>query len=129
MRTLRGRLSPSVPDRSALIRHIAIGVSALGVYFFRSQLRTGSEVLWLLAVSVLVNVGMAFLQERPRASQVAQGLSSLFGLIGWTLLSGMTGGVRSPFVMGLSLEILLSGFTISVLRTTLVTLGGVAALW
>jgi signal transduction histidine kinase len=118
-----------VLDRSALIRHLAIGVSALAVYLFRSQLHIGNSVLWLLAASVLVNVGMAFLQERPRDLRLARGLSSLFGLIGWTLLSGLTSGVRSPFVMGLSLEILLSGFAFSVLHTTLVTVGGIAALW
>lgn len=129
MHTLKGRFSSPPHDRSALIRHLAIGVSALGVYFFRTQLRIGNEVLWLLAASVLVNVGMAFLQERPRAQRAAQGMSSLFGLIGWILLSGLTGGIRSPFVMGLSLEILLSGFTFSILRTVLVTLGGIAALW
>ena len=120
---------PAPPDRSALLRHLAICAAALVAYAYRDRLKTGNEVLVLLAAGVLLNLVTSLVPARSRWSHTARFLSSLTGVVGWTALSILTGGVRSPFVAGFSLEILLSGATFSPLKTSAVTLGGMVSLW
>lgn len=112
-----------------VIRHIAITLAALAAWALRSELRVSNRVLWLLAAAASVNLLGYLVVRRPFVGRAFQGASPFLGLAGWAALLGMTGGVRSPFVAGLWLEIILSAMTFSLAGIVLVTLGAAGALW
>lgn len=124
------RLLKAVPfDRSLLIRHLGLCAAALVAYAARETLRVGNSVLWIFGFAALLNLTMALISNRPRVGSVARILSPVFGLGGWTALMLLTGGVASPFIAGLSLEIILAAVTTPVAGIALVTGGTVAGLW
>lgn len=107
-------------DHASIIRHLAICIAVLVAWFAREQLRVGNSVLWIFALAALLNL---------RPGRVARNLSPLLGLGAWTALMFLTGGVRSPFIAGLSLEIVLSALTTSTRGIALVTGGAVLCVW
>jgi len=118
-----------VLDRVSLIRHVALCAAALTAYFARQELRVGNSVLWIVALAAVLNLQVALFSGRPRLGTIARRLSPLLGLGGWLGLMHLTGGVRSPFIAGLWLEIILSALTTSLPGIALVTAATVAGLW
>lgn len=116
----------SVRDAS-VVRHLAILVAALTAYLFRFELEAGNEVLWVLGVAALLNLATFFL--RGRMGSLLTRLSPWLGIISWTLLTHFTGGISSPFIAGLALEIVLSALDANPVETLLVTMGAVAAVF
>ncbi|MFQ5670877.1 MAG: ATP-binding protein [Acidobacteriota bacterium] len=117
--------SDSVP----LIRHVAICAAALTAYFMQQRLRVGQGLLWIVGAAALLNLATTVLGDRPRLGRVARILSSVFGLAGWAGIASLTGGVASPLVAGLALEIFLSAVAYRPRGTLLVTAGAVLGLW
>jgi len=118
-----------VLDRVSLIRHVALCAAALTAYWARQELRVGNSVLWIVALAAVLNLQISLFSGRPRLGTIARRLSPVLGLGGWLGLMHLTGGVRSPFIAGLWLEIILSALVTSLPGIALVTAGTVAGLW
>jgi two-component system, NtrC family, sensor histidine kinase HydH len=116
-------------NHGSLIRHLAICTAVVVVWIERGRIRGGNSVLWIIALAALFNLLAALVSERVRIGIVVVRLSPLLGLGGWTALMLLTGGVRSPFTLGLSLEIVLAAVTASTAGIALVTAGCVLGLW
>jgi len=126
---MAGPRSPAARrDRTALIRHFALCLAAGAAFLWPQSARTSNEVIWLLALVILLNLGAAALCRWTGRTRVFSALSSALGLSGWCTLACVTGGLSSPFVAGLWLEILLSALAFPCLGTVLVALGSGVAL-
>jgi signal transduction histidine kinase len=115
--------------RVPFIRHLALCAAALVAYFAREELRVGNSVLWVFGFAALLNFQTSILSRRTGSTSIARFFSALFGLGGWTALMFLTGGVASPFIAGLSLEVILAAMTVPPAGIAIVTGGGVAGLW
>jgi signal transduction histidine kinase len=116
-------------ERASFVRHVAICLAALSAWVFREHVRAGNEALWILGITVLVNLLFTVVAEDPRWIRFSLVASPLFSLAGWTVLVHLTGGVSSPFIAGFWLELVLSAWTGSATGTLVVTAGAIAALW
>jgi signal transduction histidine kinase len=116
-------------DRAPFIRHLALCAAALVTYFMRVELRVGNEVLWIVAAAAILNLAVSSCSNRKHLEPVVKGLSSILGLAGWTTLASLTGGLASPFLAGLWLEIVLSVSSTSPAGVLLTTAGAVVGLW
>jgi len=115
--------------RVPFIRHLALCAAALVAYFARGDLRVGNSVLWVFGFAALLNFQTAILSRRTGSTSVARFLSALFGVGGWTALMYLTGGVASPFIAGLSLEVILAAMTVAPSGIAFIAGGAVAGLW
>lgn len=95
----------------------------------RVELGVGNEVLWIVAAAALLNLATSFCSNRRHLGPLVRVLSSGFGLAGWSTLAALTGGLFSPFIAGLWLEIVLSVFAGTSAGILLTTLGAIAGLW
>jgi signal transduction histidine kinase len=116
-------------DHVSGIRHVALCLAALTAYLLRHELHVGNSVLWIIGVAGALNVQAFLLAGRPKLRNAARSLSFACGISGWTLLVYLTGGVSSPFVAGLWIEIFLSAISPSAIGPVLVTLSSIGALW
>jgi len=116
-------------DTVPLVRHLAICLGSLAVWLWPGSLEAGNNLLWILAVAVLCNLALAVLTDLPPVSAGLRLLSPALGLASWAILAAQTGGARSPFVAGFSLEILLSALAFPVRGTQLITLASILTLW
>jgi signal transduction histidine kinase len=116
-------------DRVLLARHFALSVGAVAAYVFRSELRIGYIVLWIVGVSATLNFLAYMFQTRPGMSKLCRVASPIIGIGGWSALIGVTSGVHSPFIAGLWLEVGLSAMALQLREIVWVTIGSVAALW
>src|SRR6266850_2709044 len=115
--------------RVPFIRHLALCAAALVAYFAREELRVGNSVLWVFGFAALLNFQTALLSRRTGIVSIARFLSALFGVGGWTALMLLTGGVASPFIAGLSLEVVLAAMSVAPAGIAFITGGAVAGLW
>jgi len=95
--------------RVLLFRHLAICVSALLAYILRREIEVGYAVLAVVVGSAVVNFGLYLMRLSPRTEPLAVRASPVVGVGAWTALIAVTNGVGSPFVAGLSLEVMLAG--------------------
>ncbi len=116
-------------DRASLIRHLALCAAVLVAWAWREQLRVGNSVLWIFALAALINLQVTLFSDWVRLGVVARRLSPVMGLGGWVTLMFLSGGVQSPFIAGLSLEIILSAMTALPAGIAMVTAGTVSGLW
>ena len=117
-------------DSAALIRHAALCLATITVWWLHDRL--GADDVWLvvIAASALLNIGVTLLAGPSlRLAGMRSFLSPVFGLAGWTALILVGPGLRSPFVAGLWLEICLSGLAVSARATLAVTAGALVAVW
>jgi signal transduction histidine kinase len=111
--------------RVLLFRHLAICTSALLAYILRREIEVGYAVLAVVAGSAIVNFGLYLMRLSPRSEPVAVRASPVVGVGAWTALIAVTNGVGSPFVAGLSLEVMLAGMLFG--STSVVFIAGSAA--
>lgn len=116
-------------ERASFLRHIAICAAAAAACLLREHVHAGNDTLWILGITVVVNLLITVFADQPRLTRFSLVLSPIVGLAGWTVLVHLTGGVSSVFVAGFWLEIVLSAWICSTHGTLLVTAGAVAALW
>ena len=117
-------------DGPALIRHAALCLATLAVWFWRERLGAGDVWLAVIGATALVNVALTVLgSPERRAARARAVLSPVLGLAAWTVLILLGPGLDSPFVAGLWLEIVLSGVSRSPAGTLAVTAGALAAVW
>lgn len=116
-------------ERASFVRHLAICLAAAIAYVQRERLRPTSNTLWIIGITMIVNLAITVLPDRPKWTRRSLLVSPSVGLAGWTILAGVSGGVFSPFVPGFWLEIILSAWTSSSTGTALVTAGAAVALW
>jgi signal transduction histidine kinase len=95
----------------------------------RRELQVGTAFLAVLSVAALVNFASSFISDRPRLSASSCILSPILAVAGWAALVLLTGGVKSPLVAGLWLEVVFSAIVFRPGRILLVTCSSVAALW
>lgn len=115
--------------QAALIRHAGVCVAALIAYLLRGELGVSSAVLWVLGLAAVLNLLTYLGSRHGRLASILRVLSPFFGIAGWTALVYLTQGVRSPFIAGFGLEIVLSAMSLAVKWPMLVTLGAIAAVW
>jgi signal transduction histidine kinase len=125
LRSLPGRAE----DPACLVRHAAILLATLAAYLFRESLRAGEDLLWVLGVAALLNFVVFCMSTHRALSAPARILSPLVGLSSWTALVHVTGGVRSPYVAGLGLELILSALVFGPAGTAIISGGAAAGLW
>ncbi len=116
-------------DRVLIIRHLAIVAGAATAYVLRPELYIGYTALWIVGVGAWLNVGAYVFRTRPSLTRFCLVASPIIGLGSWGALSAVTGGVSSPFVAGLWLEVVLSAMALAQMGIVLVTAGAVATLW
>jgi len=116
-------------DRVLFLRHIAIFFGAVIAYYQHARHGIGWAAFGIVTSSAALNFGSSFLHRRPQWSAVAEVASSIIGVGCWTALAAVTGGVASPFIAGLWLEIVLAAMTFAPTGIVSVTLWSVAALW
>ena len=116
-------------DRVLLARHFALSVGAIAAYLFRAELAIGYVALWVVGISASLNFLAYAFGARPSMTRICMAASPVIGVGGWTLLVAVTGGIASPFIPGLWLEIVLSAMSLNLGSVLAVTLGSVAGLW
>ncbi len=110
------------------MRHAALCAGALLACLLNEELRVRDTLLWIIVGAAVLNLLASIGSRRRRPGRVARHLSTALGIAGWSVLAMLTGGVTSPFIAGLWLEI---GFSASAAPAAilLTTAGAVAGLW
>lgn len=116
-------------DRVLLARHFALSVGAVAAYLFRAELAIGYLALWIVGISASLNFLAYAFGARPSMTRFCMAASPVIGVGGWVALVAVTGGIVSPFIPGLWLEIVLSAMSLNLRSIVLVTLGSVLGLW
>jgi signal transduction histidine kinase len=116
-------------DRVLFLRHIAIFFGAVIAYYQHARHGIGWAAFGIVTASAALNFASSFLHRRPQWAGVAEVASSVIGVGCWTALAAVTGGVPSPFIAGLWLEIVLAAMLFAPAGIVSVTLWSVAALW
>jgi len=116
-------------DTTLLVRHLAICAGAVVAYLYQDSLLAENGVVWLISLAVLLNFILALLWDRHKLAPWVRLLSPALGIASWSILAAFTGGVRSPFITGFWLEILLSALAFSTRGTLIITLVSILALW
>jgi signal transduction histidine kinase len=116
-------------DRVLLARHFGLSVGAIAAYLFRAELAIGYVALWIVGISATLNFLAYAFGARPSMARICMGASPVIGVGGWTALIAVTGGVASPFIAGLWLEIVLSAMSLSLRHIVLVSFGSIIGLW
>ena len=116
-------------DRVLLARHFALSVGAIAAYLFRAELAIGYVALWVVGISACLNFLAYTFGARPSMTRICMAASPVIGVGGWTALVAVTGGIASPFIPGLWLEIVLSAMSLNLRSIVYVSLGSIAGLW
>lgn len=124
----RGDDSDVAFDRVLMLRHLAIFIAAVVAYLQRSKLGLGPGVAGIVVASASLNLACSFLHRRPQLRLGSEVASCVIGVGCWTMLAGFTGGVMSPFLAGLWLEIILAAMLFAISGIVAVTLTSILAL-
>jgi signal transduction histidine kinase len=116
-------------DVVLFVRHAAIFASALVAYYQHSRYGMGWTAFAVVTTSAAANFAFSFVRRRPGLEKLAEFASPVVGVGCWTALASATGGLASPFVAGLWLEIILASGLLAPIGIVSVTLGSVAGLW
>jgi len=116
-------------DRVLLARHFALSVGAIAAYVLRSELQIGYTALSIVALSAALNFTAYVFGTRESLARLCFVASPIIGIGGWAALLAVTGGIGSPFIAGLWLEIVLSAMAMEAEGIVVVTGGTIAALW
>jgi signal transduction histidine kinase len=118
-------------DRVLFLRHLAIFIGAIVAYAQQSVLGIGTLAVSIVVASGALNLACSFLHRRPGLAQLSEVGSSVIGVGCWTALAAVTGGVTSPFIAGLWLEIVLAALLFAlngIVAVTLFSIVGVSGL-
>lgn len=122
---VRSALMNSTFERVLLFRHLAICTSALLAYVLRREIDVGYTVLAVVVGSAIANFALYLMRISSRLRPIAIRSSPVVGLGAWTALIAVTNGIGSPFVAGLSLEVMLAGMLFG--STSVLFIAGAAA--
>ncbi len=114
-------------QRSLWSRPLVLAIGGIGAGLANPGLQPGLFLEILIVSLVVPGVLAAMLGQRRRLAPAATAVSIAIGLFGWALFALLTGGVRSPLVVGFLLEILVSVVSTSV-RGVAATTAGAALL-
>ena len=98
-------------DRVLLVRHVAICAGAGVAYMLRAE-EIGYTALWIVAVGSVLNAAAFGFRTQPALARICELASPVIGIGSWAALVAVTGGVSSPFMAGLWLEIVLSAMAV-----------------
>ena len=115
-------------DRVLLVRHVAICAGAGVAYMLRAE-EIGYTALWIVAVGSILNAAAFGFRTQPAFARICELASPVIGIGSWAALVAVTGGVSSPFMAGLWLEIVLSAMAMRPPGILYVSAGSIAALW
>jgi len=116
-------------DRVLFLRHLAIFGGAVVAYLQSSRLGIGWAVFAIVVASGALNLTASFLHRRPGRRLPTEIGSSVVGVACWTALVAITGGVASPFVAGLWLEIILAAMLFALTGIVAVTVWSIVCLF
>jgi signal transduction histidine kinase len=116
-------------DLVLFLRHLAITLGAIVAYLLQSELELGWAAFAIVTSSAALNFGCSFLHRRSGLELPAEIASSVIGVGCWTALVFVTGGVTSPFIAGLWLEIILAAMLFAARGIAAVTLWSIASVW
>jgi signal transduction histidine kinase len=116
-------------DLVLFLRHLAITVGAIVAYLLQSELDLGWAAFAIVTSSAALNFGCSFLHRRPGFEAPSEIASSVIGVGCWTALVFVTGGVTSPFIAGLWLEIILAAMLFALRGIAAVTLWSITSVW
>jgi signal transduction histidine kinase len=94
----------------------------------RREIEVGYAVLAVVTGSAVVNFGLYLMRLSPRSEPLAVRASPVVGVGAWTALIAVTNGVGSPFVAGLTLEVMLAGMLFGSTSVLFITGSAAAAL-
>jgi len=114
-------------DLVLLLRFLAICAAAVMAYVLRLELRIGYVALAIVAAAAILNFAVYWLSP-DRFSRFRRRASPIVGICCWAALMAVTGGIGSPFIAGLSMEIVLSTLAVSPLGIMAVASGATMAL-
>lgn len=114
-------------DLVLLTRFLAICAGAVTAYVLRSELQIGYAALSIVAASALLNFGVYGLSPQ-RFSRLRRRISPFVGVGCWAALMSVTGGIGSPFIAGLSMEIVLAAIAVSPRGIVAIATGATGAL-
>ena len=112
--------------RPCLLRHLAICIATICAWAMRRELYVTGGLLWVLGLAAIVNAAAARLPDIPKG--VGRFLSPSVGLMTWAALVFLTGGVSSPMVAGLWLEIVFAAMVFPPPATLLTTAAAIGVL-
>jgi len=115
-------------DRVLFLRHLAIFAGAVLAYTQQSQLGIGTAAVAIVAASASLNLVCSFLHRRPGLARASEVASSVIGVGCWSALATLSGGVGSPFIAGLWLEIVLAAMMFALTGIVAVTLASILGL-
>jgi signal transduction histidine kinase len=115
-------------DRVLLLRHIGLTAGAVMALVQYPRPGIGTIALLLVGASAVLNLSLSLLSRRPGLAEACRVVSPVIGVGSWTALITLSGGVESPFIPGLWLEILLSFTLFTPSGVAMVGLAGVGAL-
>jgi signal transduction histidine kinase len=110
------------------LRHLALLFGVMLLAAGAPAARPDVSVLLLVAGLGALNLAADHWLPLHRAPRLLRSFPGLFAPLGWALLVAETGGVRSPFLVGLALEVALAGQFGSTLRSAAVTVLSVVVL-
>jgi signal transduction histidine kinase len=131
MQASAGSDTAPIFDRVLFLRHLAIFAGAVVAYLMQSKLGIGTAAVGIVAASAALNLACSFLHRRPGLERASEVASSVIGVGCWTALASVTGGVTSPFLAGLWLEIVLAALLFAlngIVAVTLFSIIGVSVL-
>ncbi len=99
-------------DRVPVLRHGAFVLACVTAFVLRRELRVGNIFLFILGAAACLNLTLFLLSRRPRLGSWCLRGSALLGAAAWLSLVRVTGGSSSPFLVGLSLEVVFSVLTL-----------------
>jgi len=114
-------------QRALWSRPLVLAIGGIGAGLANPGLQPGLFLEILIVSLVVPGAIAAMLGQRRRFARAATVVSITIGLSGWALFALLTGGVRSPLVVGFLLEILVSVVSTSA-RGVATTTGGAALL-
>lgn len=98
-------------DRVPVFRHGVFLLACLTALILRRELRVGNVLLFILGTAAGLNFVLFLLSRQPKLGPWWLRASTLVGVGAWLSLVHVTGRSRSPFLVGLGLEVIGSALT------------------
>ena len=115
-------------ERALWARPLALVLGGAAAWLVSPGTRGSAMLAWLVGAFVLPTAAIALIARSPRLEGFARLAGPLVTLIGWATLAIFSGGLRSPFVVVMILEIVVAAATAGPRGVVWITGGVLAAL-